>query len=50
MTDPTAPDDLAADANPPATTSGEEDHSNPWDYAGEDADPPEDTGRPPAEG
>ena len=30
---------------PLATTAGEEDHSDPWAYAGEDADAPEDTGR-----
>ena len=26
---------------PPAATAGEQDHTNPWWYAGEDADPPE---------
>lgn len=29
-----------------ALTAGEQDHSDPWRYAGEDADPPADTGRP----
>lgn len=28
-----------------AMTAGEQDHSDPWRYAGEDADPPSDTGR-----
>lgn len=41
MTDP-AQDDLAATANPAAKTAGEEDHADPWQYAGEDADPPTD--------
>jgi hypothetical protein len=41
--------DEADEAGPPAKTAGEEDHSNPWTYAGEDADPPADTGRPPDE-
>ncbi len=45
MTDPNRPDELAAAANPPARTAGEEDHSDPWALAGEDADPPTDTGR-----
>lgn len=50
MTDPTAPDPLAAPVNPPAKSAGEEDHTDPWSLAGEDADPPADTGRPPEEG
>jgi hypothetical protein len=33
---------------PPAVTAGEQDHSNPWVFAGDDAPPPVDTGRPPA--
>jgi hypothetical protein len=37
----TQPDDML-----PAKTAGEEDHTDPWVYAGEDADPPEDLGRP----
>lgn len=52
MTEPEQPhdgDDLAADANPAAATAGEEDHSDPWLFAGEDADPPDDTGKPPAD-
>jgi hypothetical protein len=48
--DPTAADPLAVPVNPPAATAGEEDHSDPWAFAGEDADPPTDTGKPPAEG
>ncbi len=28
------------DADPVARTAGEENHSNPWLYAGDDADPP----------
>jgi hypothetical protein len=48
--DPTAADPLAVPVNPPAATAGEEDHSDPWAFAGEDADPPADTGKPPAEG
>jgi len=39
-------DDLAAAANPPSRTAGEEDHTDPWAFAGEDADPPADTGKP----
>jgi hypothetical protein len=35
-------EDLAAAANPPARTAGEESHEDPWQYAGEDADPPTD--------
>lgn len=31
---------------PQAVTAGQEDHSDPWRYAGEPADPPEDAGRP----
>lgn len=38
-TDPTAP-------APVAVTAGEQDHSDPWVFAGEPADPPADTGRP----
>lgn len=34
MSDPIEPD-------PVAVTAGEEDHSDPWEFAGEDADPPE---------
>lgn len=45
MTDPQhddqpAQDALAAAANPAAATAGEEDHSDPWAFAGEDADLP----------
>lgn len=29
-----------SNSNPPAETAGEQDHSDPWLYAGEDADPP----------
>jgi hypothetical protein len=29
----------------PAATAGEQDHTNPWEYAGELADAPADTGR-----
>ena len=50
LTPPPAPPSSApppAPPDPPAATAGEQDHSNPWDYAGEDADPPTDTGRPP---
>ncbi len=43
--DDRAADELAARANPPAVTAGQEDHSDPWRYAGEDADAPTDTGR-----
>lgn len=32
---------------PMAVTAGEQDHSDPWMYAGEVADPPEDCGEPP---
>lgn len=32
--------------SPPAATAGEQDHTNPWFYAGEEAEPPADTGRP----
>lgn len=32
--------DLAARANPPAKTAGEQDHTDPWQYAGDDAPPP----------
>ncbi len=44
MTDP-QPDEPARDAQPSAT-AGQEDHSDPWAFAGQDADPPTDTGRP----
>lgn len=30
----------------PSPTAGEQDHSDPWGFAGDEADPPEDTGRP----
>lgn len=58
MTEPTdlppgaQPDreDLTAAANPPADTAGEEDHTDPTAFVGEDADPPTDTGKPPAGG
>jgi hypothetical protein len=50
VTDPQPDTDLAAAVNPPASTAGEEDHTDPWALAGEDADPPADTGRPPTEG
>jgi hypothetical protein len=50
VTEPEPDADLAAVANPPAKTSGEEDHSDPWAFAGDEADPPADTGRPPEEG
>lgn len=36
----------APEPDPPAMTAGQEDHSDPWRYAGEDAAPPPDTGRP----
>jgi hypothetical protein len=29
-----------------AVTAGQEDHSDPWMFAGEDADPPGDAGKP----
>lgn len=51
MTDPQPPDDaaavddLAAAANPAARTAGEEDHSDPWRFAGDDAAPPTDPAR-----
>lgn len=35
---------------PAARTAGEEDHENIQTFIGEDADPPEDTGKPPADG
>jgi hypothetical protein len=35
------------EVEPPATTAGEEDHSDPEVYRGEDADAPADTGKPP---
>jgi hypothetical protein len=35
------PDDLAVEANPTAVTAGEEDHADPWQYAGEEVGPPE---------
>ena len=38
--DASAPDELAA---------GQQDHSDPWVYAGDEADPPADTGKPPAD-
>lgn len=47
--DASAPDELAAGANPPAATAGQQDHSDPWVYAGDEADPPADTGKPPAD-
>lgn len=51
MTEPQPdPDELAAPANPTAATAGEEDHSDPWALAGDVADPPGDTGKPPADG
>lgn len=34
-------DDGLADHDKPAATAGEEDHSDPWVFAGEDAGPPE---------
>ncbi len=34
--------------SPPSKTAGEQDHSDPWAFAGEDADAPADTGKPPA--
>ncbi len=34
--------------SPPSKTAGEQDHSDPWAFAGEDADAPGDLGRPPA--
>lgn len=34
------------EASPPAVTAGEQDHTNPWFFAGEEADAPTDTGRP----
>lgn len=37
---------LSDDDEVPAATAGEQDHSDPWVFAGEDADPPADTGRP----
>lgn len=46
---PAPPADQPAEDNPPATTAGEEDHTNPWSHAGEPADAPEDTGQPPAD-
>lgn len=45
--DPSAADPLAAGVNPPSKTSGEEDHSNPWLFAGDDADAPAESGRAP---
>jgi hypothetical protein len=32
--------------DPASATAGEQDHTNPWFYAGADADPPSDCGRP----
>lgn len=52
MTDPQAPpqvDVTDVDTEPPATTAGEEDHSDPDAYRGEPADAPADTGTPPQE-
>lgn len=45
MTEQT-PDELAAATNPPARTAGEEDHTDPWSLAGDDADPPTDPEEP----
>lgn len=48
---PVPPDVTEVDTQePPATTAGEEDHSEPDDFRGEDADAPADTGKPPQEG
>lgn len=50
MTDPqTPPVEVTEVDEPPATTAGEEDHSNPQKLRGEDADAPADTGKPPQE-
>ncbi len=32
--------DGVADQDAPALTAGEQDHSDPWIYAGQDCDPP----------
>lgn len=34
------PGPVLSNSNPPAETAGEQDHTNPWLYAGPDADPP----------
>jgi hypothetical protein len=44
---PTPPVDVTEVDEPPATTAGEEDHGNPDDHRGDDADAPADTGTPP---
>ena len=51
---PAPPEDLEApeafelpEGERVAESAGEQDHSNPWVYAGEDADAPEDTGKAP---
>lgn len=47
MTDTTSlPDPDPAD-EPTADTAGEVSHENPDDFRGDDADAPEDTGKPP---
>lgn len=43
--DQMAPADLHDDV-PVATSAGHQDHSDPWRFAGDDAAPPADTGRP----
>lgn len=34
------PGPVLSNSNPPAETAGDQDHTDPWLYAGEDADPP----------
>lgn len=44
--EPTPPDDDQHAVEQPAASAGQEDHSDPWAFAGEDAAAPTDTGRP----
>lgn len=48
ITDGSAADDTATGPVPvtPSRTAGEQDHTDPWRYAGAEADPPADCGRP----
>ncbi|MGH9288448.1 MAG: hypothetical protein ACRD0V_09210 [Acidimicrobiales bacterium] len=43
------PTESTPDPGPPAPTAAEQDHSDPWAFAGQDADPPEDCGQPAAD-
>jgi hypothetical protein len=48
MSGPVNADNGAEITSPPSKTAGEQDHSDPWALAGEDADAPADTGKPAA--